>query len=515
MPLWKNEHLYLAFDNLIQKIEKWSSQKVFPILGFKSSVIFDRLIQRICELTFYPYSSICTSRNKNGKHPFPENGEIIQLAELSVDMNSGSVKISTKKFLLCVFEFLFHWVRFIFALFYRNFSGKEIENAATLVFGIDPEILTHEGNDKQFLKFCKESKIRPLSEAKQIIVQCRQKNIVSSQSLFVYTPNPLLYLLKHAQLDFKSRIRLLGKLLVLPFRCCVFFIQFPLLALLSYDIIQAIIVRQLEAKGLIKDVILTNSNFFEQTLWMRAHNSKNFKVHKVHYSQNTRPFVYKDDPFIGFFPPFRHVKVDTHWVWTEGYKNYMYELGHKGDVEVIGPILFYTPKSVDQRTDNEIRVAIFDVTPVYLEYSEKIGIIRNYYSSDNMFNFISGILESCKSLENETGKKVRFFLKSKRSFKNKIHDERYINYIHQLSETNPYFTLLEHSENLFSLIENCDISISYPYTSVPYVSSFLKKPAIYFDAGGELQETFERNPFIRGASSEKELKAVLRELLTT
>ena len=53
--------------------------------------------------------------------------------------------------------------------------------------------------------------------------------------------------------------------------------------------------------------------------------------------------------------------------------------------------------------------------------------------------------------------------------------------------------MIEHTANLFSLINSCDATITIPYSSVAYVSAFLKTPSIFYDPTGDLlpPESFE------------------------
>ena len=94
-----------------------------------------------------------------------------------------------------------------------------------------------------------------------------------------------------------------------------------------------------------------------------------------------------------------------------------------------------------------------------------------------------------------------------------LHDSGYLDYIQQLVIQNSNFKLIDNETNLFTLLEECHLSISVPYTSTAYVASFLKKPAVYYDPFAELIPKYEDNSFIYFASEYEELKKITNNII--
>jgi polysaccharide biosynthesis PFTS motif protein len=281
--------------------------------------------------------------------------------------------------------------------------------------------------------------------------------------------------------------------------------------LISNDLAYLPAVRAIDRVGLVESVVITNSSFGAQPLWMRPHSKRTFRVHEIHYSQNTAGFRYIADSMGDQYPAFRHVRVDKHWVWTPGYKTRLESLGHLGRTHVVGPIMMYLPGPALHHSDDEFRIAVFDVTPVYSHKATQIGAISNYYSTENMLSFIDQIVEICEDVERLGHKRARILLKHKRSFTKNFHDHRYLECIDRLAQDNDSFEVVPYDNNIFSMLASCDLSISIPYTSTAYVSSHMHKPAIYFDPTRLLFPTYEPAPFLEFASGRIELLRLIEK----
>lgn len=510
----KNEHIYLAFDKLIQSIEKWLPGKASPAARRDEKVIRERLMQRVVELSFYPFCFTCTQEYKNGNGPFDWIKGRPQLGGMIIYPVTGKIRIGVLLFFQSAAIYLREWATVFSAIAAGFFKGNSVTGPVTLAFGIGYDAFVFGGNDQEFARFCKQGPITPLAASGQLIIQATE-NKKTGQDFIYYAQKPVLELIRQAAISRSGRLRLLLLHLSGPFTWLVAVSRFPVMAILSKDLASTPAVDFIDRKGFIKAVIITNSDFFRQPLWMRGNKGRGFSSHEVHYSQNTLPFVYKKDPFVAYFPPFRHVKVDEHWVWTEGYRQHLRVLGHEGPVHVTGPVVWYLPDavSVGGDKDNSITVVVFDITPVYDSVAEKMGIIDYYYKTGIMMTFIEDILSTCKEISRESGKQIRVLLKSKRAAKKGLHDSRYIDLLTELEKLGR-LEIVDYSENIFSLLKRCDLSISIPYTTVPYISAYLKKPAVYFDPGGELLFTNETSPYIQTASGRDELKTRIEKILT-
>jgi len=513
---WKNEQVYLAFDELTRLSESWIEENEYRYGQLSAPVIRERIIQRIVQLAFYPYCFNCTQRAKNGKYPFPATDEILRLDGVSINGKTGEIKLSCKLFIRLCLDFLAEWIKTLLSVIAGYVSVDIKENKpATLVFGLGVTDVTAGGNEAAFEKFCKHGPIQPLSVAGRLIIQ--EPGLQKPGSDFIiYAKSPVHYLISKLRLGFVNRSRLLVTCLINPFRFLAAIVRSPLMVLLSKDFIQYPVFRMLDRMKRIQSVIITNSNFFQQPLWMRGPADRKFRVHEVYYSQNAIQFVYKEDQVVGYFPPFRHVRVDEQWVWTEGHKKFIAEMGHKGPIHVVGPIVWYLPSDeIAVRSGDTIKIAVFDIAPVYQSVADKMGIIHYYYTADNMIAFIETIVTICEELETSSNRNIQVLVKSKRDFTKGLHDQVYIDYLKQLKNAHKHVEVIDSAANIFALLNGCDLSVSIPYTSVPYVSAYLKKPSVYFDPGGELLFTNEQSPYISTASGREELKLVIKNILLT
>lgn len=510
---WKNEQVYRAFDDLIRLSEKSIEKKSFYLGRLPGSVLRERIIQRVVQFTFYPYCAECTKRARKGSYPFPSPDELLKLDGMIINGKTGAIRLRSKLFFRLLVDYLLEWGRIILnviAGFVPARSKSRI--SASWVFGLGFADTRAGGSEMEFERFCRQGPVTALKEAEQLIIQELAPQITESD-LLVYAANPVHYHIRTAKIGFVNRLILLTTCFINLFLFFATVIMRPLMAVLSKDIIQYPVVRLLDKMGLIRSVIITNSSFFQQPLWMRGPSEKKFRVHEIHYGQNAIPFLFKDDPTVtGAFPPFRHVRVDEHWIWTEGYKKNIIDTGHNGPIHVVGPIIWYLPGEKREPAGDTIRIAVFDVAPVYQSVADKMGIIHYYYTGEKMIAFLETIITVCEELSKSLNRKIKVILKSKRQFTESLHDKAYIDYISRLGNRNDV-ELADYRSNIFSLLGSCHFSVSIPYTTVPYVAAYLQKQAAYFDPYAELIFTNEPSLYIQTASGKEELKHIIEGII--
>jgi polysaccharide biosynthesis PFTS motif protein len=247
---------------------------------------------------------------------------------------------------------------------------------------------------------------------------------------------------------------------------------------------------------------------------MKGLSDQHFKLHMVWYSQNFIPKVYSGERERSSLPSARHMRIDVHWVWTEGFKSYLRnELNQiYSDIHVVGPILWYLPERVDALGSAEIKIAVFDVTPLP-DGSTGFGAMKNYYSTLTTKKFITDIVSLCEEMERKHEKRFKILLKHKRMPISRRHDSNYLDFLEQIELTNPNFVIIDEQTNLFGLLEQCKLSISIPYTSTCYVAADMKRHAIYYDPFSELEPHFESSPYVHFAAGKSELMYKLQECL--
>jgi polysaccharide biosynthesis PFTS motif protein len=273
------------------------------------------------------------------------------------------------------------------------------------------------------------------------------------------------------------------------------------------------IVEYLNHLKLIDAVVITNSNYSAQPLWMTDLFRRQFKTHMIWYAQNTKPMVYASDQLRADFPNYRHMRVDEHWVWTDGYAAYLKSLLVPGEIHVVGPILWHLPEPIESKIKSQelVTIVVFDVTPVRDEVAEGIGMIGNYYSAKNMNSFLDGVMNCKEHIERDIGKQVKVILKHKRGY-NSGHSLEYIEHIEKLQATE-CIELVPFNANIFSLISDADIVVVVPYSSPAYVAHMLGVPSIFFDSSCGVFPVYDEEVDIWFASGEKELLHVVNKIL--
>lgn len=499
-----SNHSNLAFNREIDNCRDWLLAKMFDACGYSSGVLLDRLMQRLAEIGHYPYALAVSILCKTSGNCFPLHGTKINCGRALMEMGSGRVTITPKQWLSNQLDFFLHWA---FCLIVILAIKKTSENnlPAVLVFGVGEDALFKDGNDEQFINYCRLGPIAPLRNGKRFFIQSTSKKVFSTQSDFTYSRNPLISLLRETRLGFFGRFQLLVNHLILFFAYMFAVFRLPQLSLLGKDFAYSSISFELDKRKLIESIILTCSGYTNQPLWVRE--LRRSKVHMVWYAQNWRPLAYSADKVVADLPQLRWIRVDTHWVWTRAFAEYLKGLGHDKTIEVVGPIVWYLPE-ISAPVRDTIEIVIFD-TPactdeVALRYG---GDIINYYHPDNLYAFIQNVtsLKLKLAIEEVFHLPVFFRLKTKRGY-NSIYDRGYFDHLEKLSSLGTF--ALEHpSTNIYSLISGSHLVIAYPFSTTGYIAEALNVPVIYYDPTGTVlrQDFGDSQSLINFADSPEEL----------
>lgn len=523
-PILHTGQIYAFFDRGIRSVESWLNGRVVTIGEFNEAIVAKRLVQRITEITLNPFVAILAKDASIVSHFIDgvSGGHKVDCGGLKICPVTGEVTLSLRLFVRELGRFLQHWGLTLGAILSGFWPQHRRGNLpATLVFGIGIESLFYQGNDARFVKYCREGPIVPLSAAQRLIVQCVVRKGAASDARVAYARFPLHALLRDTAFGFAASMVLLWRHVQSVWIFLRAVVTFPLLVLLGRDIAYAAAVRALDTHRMIEAVVLTNSVYLSQPLWMRGPSARSFQVHMVWYSQNVKPLVYaRPRPHgadYGDEPRCRHINVDEMWAWTQGFNQWLRDLGFAGPIHVGEPILFYLPEVVASRKKSNriIRVAVCDVTPLQDDVALRIGLAENYYNGPNMMSFIEDIRWVGGELEKHTGKRVVVSLKHKRNYNRETHSAEYIQYIAELSKPGGGIDLIPFGANLYSFLSESDLVIVPPYSSPTFIASRIGVPAVYFDPTETLVPTFEPAPFVTFASGRAELlRAALAAIST-
>lgn len=478
-------HAYAAFDAYIEKVESWLVPQLHPVLGCEVGTVCQRLLQRLVEVTLGPFVKHL-ARNIRQNQPFLHSeGKQLNLDGITIDTLSGAVGLTPRVLLLAGLDFGAHWLHALISIL-RIGSGTH-RTKATLVFGVGTESLFNGLDDQRFVEYCNQGPITPLAEGKRFIVQHLTRTGSFSDSRMSYARHPFAQLACETKIPWHAHIKLIGRHLLMPARYIWAIIRCQPLALLSRDFALGTLLAALDRSGMIEAVVFTNSNYSIQPMWARA--SRSYETHMVWYSQNSIPLILKGDDFTADLPNYRHMFVDVHWVWTQGFRRHILnQFGHMQRVEVVGPVTWYLPEPPTKKL-NGFNIAAFDVTPISDNVAESIGLLANYYNPVTAIGFLNGLLKSAANLREMQGVDCTIQLKHKRSY-SLTHDQGYIELVSRLHKRGE-INLIPFDINIYSFILDCDVVVVIPNSSPSYIANSLGVPCIYFDPTMEIQPTFE------------------------
>jgi len=505
----KTCEVFNNYDLIIRQVEKWIYSKKPQIFGCEEVQVKARLVQRITEMASTEYAQQSINHVNKFSKPLPYWPKRLVAGGLHICTETGKVSTSLEQWVRNIILFTASWSHlFIFLVAALFKKAPQHSSSATLLMEAGD---SYEKSDARLVRFCRQGPIEPLSSANQIIIRTKISPLNPSDPSFHYNSDPLIYLIS-TFLKRSIRFTLLLRHLTAPFYYLKALINFPLNILASRDLSIIPACLFLNKKKMIEAIFITTSNFSSQPLWMKGLKDQQFKLHMIWYAQNFIPHMFLGEQKPTHLPHARHMRVDVHWVWTEGFKSYLKQLGQTSEIRVVGPILWYLPEQIEKTNNTCIKIALFDVTP--LPDGKKVyGIVKNYYSVSTMKKFITDTIKVCDEITVASGKKVLVILKHKRAPKTGYHDSLYLELLRQTVKNKPYFKLIDPKTNLFGLLEECDLSISIPYTSTSYVAASLEKPTIFYDPSAEVIPLYEKSEFVHFASGPENLKQLMEKIL--
>jgi hypothetical protein len=438
-------------------------------------------MQRLVEHLLGPYVVMLGNYIRQGVHPLEKSACNLELSGLTVSTQDGHISISFRLFCSALKDFGLHWLLALLSIL-TLMPRIRVRGPVTLVLGVGTESVFPGGSGQRFIEYCDGGPITPLNTG-DILVQVGPTMKSGTNERIQYAKYPFHALAASAPLKPLRRLSLLFSHLAMPFYYAWSFLRNPVSVLLSRDYAQAPMLSALNNIGAIQSIIFTNSNFSIQPLWARA--KRNYKTHMVWYSQNTIPFVYKEDKIVSDLPNYRHMCMDEHWVWTHAYKRYLEtRLAQTGPIHVVGPIIWCLPEQQGKTDGQTDTIIVFDVTPVSDQYAQSIGVLDNYYSPATALRFMQGILSTVEQVQAIIGRKLTIRLKHKRAY-SVTHDRGYIAYVAAAIHSKK-IEIIPYDENIYSLAAASDVAITIPYSTAAHIPSTIGRVSIYFDPTDDL-----------------------------
>lgn len=497
---------YQIFEVILHRAEHQISTMAPPLAGYPRKEVGRRLVQRIVELAVYPCVQAAAANHARGMDPIKSTTRLLEFGGLR--FANDQIFVTATTWLRNVADFCAQWLRVLGYLAGSNHNA--ITKRATLLAGVGLDDVVADGSDTRFAGFCKCGPLSPLGSASHLVVEYARRLTSTKPEWISYVRQPMLALLRANPPRGRDLLRFLGRHIATAASYFRYSLSHPLTCLLARDMAYHAVATDLNRRGALEAIVITNSHFHVQPLWMRALPERQFKVHMLWCSQNTIPFVFKSEGVRSHVPQYRHMMVDEHWVWTTGYANHLLTLGITAEIHVVGPILWHLPE-VQPTTVQTPSITIFDVTPVKETFAHQIGLPRNYYSTSNMIAFLEQATLACERVAARIDHPVSVFLKHKRRHGD-IHDPRYIAFVDSLVAAGK-IQLLSPQTNLYSLISRSFAIVVTPFSSPAYVANSLEVPAIYFDTTDSIEPTHDPAPFVSFSSDANELAEKLHHAL--
>lgn len=505
---------YQALNTLAERIHARLQRTLPEVPIYSRFALSKRTTQGVVEILLNPFLRELAARVAAGNDLLPPERDVLRCGGFRINQSTGDIHATLPLVIRRVGEFMLLWCYALMVMgSWMLRAPATSRGAATLVYGVGRENIGNPESSARFLKFCRDGPIEPLVKASRLVVQRVDVPAAHrAEDGIEFSRFPLLALLLGQRFQAGWLLRLLRHHFSALLQYFFNVLRAPVLCVLGRDYAEHGLAVALNDHSLIENIIITNSNYARQPLWMTNLPGRRYRLHMVWYSvSGSNPLVYKVDPVVGVFPLAPLLRADEFWYWTPGQAAFYARLGVDGTTHVVGPILWYLPGSAPAASSDgllrEYRVAVFDVTPTNPAFAQGYGLAYNYYDGKNVAAFIEDVITAQRAAESALNAKVAVILKNKRTYAG-IHDQDYLSLIRALSRPGGSIRLVPPETDMFSLISNSDLTVVIPFSSPAYVASHLGVSAVYHDTTGMLAPTFEASPKIRFSSSRDELARV-------
>ena len=506
-------HLASCYNEISQHVERAAGwlESALPESGlYPRAAIIARLRQRLADAVHLPLLRARRAEALDGRASGKTH--TIALGGITLDSANGVVHVTAGVLARSFAEFAKHWLLALWGMTRAlRPAARPGRSPATLVLGAPGADIAAGGDDSAFLAFCRSGPVAPLRSAGNIIVQANEPRTSSRPDTATYARWPLLEIASQRGLKATEYLRFLAGHVCAAARFVAGVVQMPLTCLLARDFAYHAAAAALNHASAIEGVVLTNTYFNDQLLWMTDLPGRRFRAHLVFYSMMGSAFVYREHPLHAVFPGFRFLRADEFWVWTEGQARLLHDLGVAGAVHVAGPMVWRLPETQAPARGNSAAITVFDVTPVTETVAGEFGLAYNYYCTKNALKFLDDILATGDEARGRLGLDLRVALKHKRGYAATVHDSVYID---RIEAARARVDLLPPETNIHALLASSALAIVIPFSSPAYVAAYLGVPAIYYDPTGELMPTAEPHPLIRHAAGREELLQAVLALLS-
>lgn len=505
----KRSLLYKRFDALVREAEEWLKTQNIEVCGYSAAVVKRRVAQIIARQAVDSFVAVEGTAECNRGH---EQGPY---AGIIFGRDSGHVWITLRERLRCIFLFAALWVVGLFSGI-KAFSKKTGESfAGTLLFGVPESELNAGGSDKRFLAYCQNAPIEPLVHASRLFVATQGGVVVEETDVTYarYGRFPLFMLLADCKLMWREAFLFFVDHFACLFDYFTSSVRCPVITLLWYDAATNAAAKSLNRRSLIENVLLTNTNWLQQFLWMTDLPERRCQTIMMLYSLNSSPLLFTNEPVPMNHPGIRHLRLDKILVWEKDYPRFLRADGVQIETETAPPLVWQLPpkERLKPPRDN-IRICVFDVTPMSEMAQKRQAMEGDYYSIETMTAFLNDVVTCAEGIHARLGMSCQVVVKHKR-IPTGDKDRSYLGMVKSLFCDHNNVKFAPFDANLFNLISGSHLVIVIPFSSPAYLASYLNVPAIFYDPSCELLPNYPRNPNIYFSSGFSELQVLAEKLI--
>lgn len=368
------------------------------------------------------------------------------------------------------------------------FSPRKLQNnkELSLIYGLSDDQIFRSGTTVELLNFLQSSRVgMPLNnliyiERKSYFPHKNHRGsikLVSNISLYLF----LDYLkpfdrLKVLLLVFKRFFSYIRNISRAPY---FFLIAVPY-------VIEEVLFSYISTNSLVKasSVATTQSSLMNHEYIFQLY-KKFGKRTMIWYSANSIPIEYLESTLsrVTFDTQiYKYTAIEEHLVWTEDHRDYLKTVVKPGtSIKVCGSLMFYLPK-IESKNPKTCDLLIFDITP-YNENrttnnSKYPDSFNTIYTPSHAIKFLEDILWVKKEISLRHSSELKLALKPKRNYTS-AHDTMYTDYLNSLAETKQ-LKLVSPETNLYEIIVQSKVCISYPFASPAIIAEELKVPSLYY-----------------------------------
>jgi len=476
---------YVKYNNfsisLIDKLRSDLEKQRLSILGYTDKSIARRISQCVQHKIYEKIMSYANSQDNN-QNTIPDT-----IITKDIIYNPSSIKITlTKRFkILSLFKFIFMWGYLFFFYMSKFFHMKGNGISSNILIGVNYQSIFNNNTDKQFIDFCNNGHIQQINNDQITYVElgCRKKTSKTCKSK-IYCKRAILQVFLDSQTSFTKLILLLFNHIKIFTKYFFYVLKNPLFFLLSKDLALHPLMKYMDDNLLIKEIFTTAACYQDQPLWLADLPNKHYRSNMLWYSIfHTAAYKFADDIVLS---QINTVSADIHWCWNYEHKIKIQKSIKNSKCIIKKPLIFWHIDKNTQPFSSKKQIVIFDITPMNFKDDELPSsyILGNYIVTlENMMSYIDKIIKSVTQVTDNTGHKIDLLLKPKR-YHHRYSSQEYNDFLLKQQDANRCFKLIDYHANTFQLLRESMLSISFPFTSTAYVSSYIETPACYFDPTG-------------------------------